>query len=439
MARASSSAEPARRASGVGRLLARRRPTARARRRAAIAPGATRARVDAASEERGSWPRSRPRPRDLEALARQTRDARRARRSGRSSRPRRSSPATRGSSSPRWTPIDAGATRRGGDRSRSTRRAGRHASPPSTTSISASARGRCPRRRPAGRRSCCGGRGDRTSSIADGAPAIIVADDLDPSAVAALRPELVGGHRPRRRAPRRATPRSSPAALGIPLVLGLGGRDVELLLDGARCAGRRRRRPGVTRRRAETQTIASATRDGRRRACRRCAGRGDVPVGPVDGERRLGRSRRTAAARAGAAGIGLVRTELLFLGRTVAAVGRRAAARLYRADPRRDGRPAGRLPDARRRRRQAGGVAAGRRRGEPGARRPRRPARPRIGPRSSTTSSARCSRPPPVASSGSCCRWSRPLDEVVAVRAASTRCVDAIGRARRRRRSSSSA
>ncbi len=64
---------------------------------------------------------------------------------------------------------------------------------------------------------------------ADGRPAIIVADDLDPSAVATLRPELVAGIALAGGAP---TGHASIVArgLGIPLVLGLGP-------DALRCAG----------------------------------------------------------------------------------------------------------------------------------------------------------------------------------------------------------
>ena len=78
------------------------------------------------------------------------------------------------------------------------------------------------------------------------------------------------------------------------------------------------------------------------------------------------------AVRAGAAGVGLVRTELLFLGRSRAAIGRRAAQPL-RADPRGDGGPTGGVPDPRCRRRQARRVAGRSCRGQPGARCPWRP------------------------------------------------------------------
>ena len=66
----------------------------------------------------------------------------------------------------------------------------------------------------------------------DGEPAVIVADDLDPSAVATLRPELVAGIALAGGAP---TGHAAIVArgLGIPLVLGLGAA-----IDGPR---RRRR------------------------------------------------------------------------------------------------------------------------------------------------------------------------------------------------------
>src|SRR6185503_3299317 len=71
----------------------------------------------------------------------------------------------------------------------------------------------------------------------DGRPAIIVADDLDPSAVATMRPELVAGIALGAGAP---TGHVAIVArgLGIPLVLGLGRSvadlvdDLEGLVDG---------------------------------------------------------------------------------------------------------------------------------------------------------------------------------------------------------------
>ena len=77
--------------------------------------------------------------------------------------------------------------------------------------------------------------GSRASDLwhADGGPAIIVAEDLDPSAVATLRPELVAGIALGGGAP---TGHAAIVArgLGIPLVLGLGGATADLttLVDG---------------------------------------------------------------------------------------------------------------------------------------------------------------------------------------------------------------
>jgi phosphoenolpyruvate-protein phosphotransferase len=145
---------------------------------------------------------------------------------------------------------------------------------------------------------------------ADGEPAIIVAEDLDPSAVATLRPELVAGIALGGGAP---TGHAAIVArgLGIPLVLGLGGATADLatsavgLVDGG--LGRLIVEP-------DDADIASATLRPDVANAASPADNGDVRitvsanVGSV--------LEATAAARAGAAGIGLVRTELLFLGRT---------------------------------------------------------------------------------------------------------------------------
>ncbi len=151
--------------------------------------------------------------------------------------------------------------------------------------------------------------GSRRSDLwhTDGGPAIIVAEDLDPSAVATLRPELVAGIALGGGAP---TGHAAIVArgLGIPLVLGLGGATADLamsalgLVDGG--LGRLIVEP-------DDADIASATV-------------ADTPsTVPADsGDVRITVSANvgsvleaTAASRAGAAGIGLVRTELLFLGR----------------------------------------------------------------------------------------------------------------------------
>jgi phosphoenolpyruvate-protein phosphotransferase len=149
----------------------------------------------------------------------------------------------------------------------------------------------------------------------DGRPAIIVADDLDPSAVATMRPELVAGIALGAGAP---TGHAAIVArgLGIPLVLGLGrsvadlADDLEGLVDG--------RDPRLGR------LVIAPTADD-------LASLSTDPEPVVPGEQApLGAGaahvaisanvgsvlEAEAAIRAGADGIGLVRTELLFLGRT---------------------------------------------------------------------------------------------------------------------------
>jgi phosphoenolpyruvate-protein phosphotransferase len=166
---------------------------------------------------------------------------------------------------------------------------------------------------------------------ADGAPAVIVAADLDPSAVATLRPELVAGI-----ALAGGTPTGHAAivarALGIPLVLGLGasltGVAVDVAgVDGAvdGTAGRLLIEPSAADL-AELEAVMAAASSGSIAALRTgptgSAGPHGVSVvanvaSPLEAE---------AALRAGAEGIGLVRTELLFLGRsTPPAVGEQRA------------------------------------------------------------------------------------------------------------------
>jgi phosphoenolpyruvate-protein phosphotransferase len=149
---------------------------------------------------------------------------------------------------------------------------------------------------------------------ADGQPAIIVADDLDPSAVATMRPELVAGIALAAGAP---TGHAAIVArgLGIPLVLGLGRSvedltgDLEGLVDG-RDPHRGRLVIAPT---AEDLAFLALEPD-------------SVDIGgpaPLpSGAARVGISANVgsvieaeAAMRAGADGVGLVRTELLFLGR----------------------------------------------------------------------------------------------------------------------------
>ena len=144
-------------------------------------------------------------------------------------------------------------------------------------------------------------------------PAILVADDLDPSAVATLRRELVAGI-----ALAGGAPTGHAAivarALGIPLVLGLGpARSTPSLtastvaVDGTRGRLVDRARRRTTRRDAPRSTAERRPSRRRRRPSTPRAGRG----------RRQRRSalEAEAAVRAGADGVGLVRTELLFLGR----------------------------------------------------------------------------------------------------------------------------
>ena len=194
--------------------------------------------------------------------------------------------------------------------------------------------------------------GSRASDLwhADGAPAIIVAEDLDPSAVATLRPELVAGIALGGGAP---TGHAAIVArgLGIPLVLGLGGATADLatsavgLVDGG--LGRLIVEPDdadiASAALAPDAANAAPSPDERRRADhgqrqRRLGPRGD---GGRPGRRRRDRPRpdRAAVPRSGDA-----------------AVGRRATRDLC-PDPGRLPGPAGRLPDARRRWRQAGRVA----------------------------------------------------------------------------------
>jgi phosphocarrier protein FPr len=157
-------------------------------------------------------------------------------------------------------------------------------------------------------------RGTTASDLwhADGRLAVIVAGDLDPSAVATLRPELVAGV-----ALAGGAPTGHAAivarALGIPLVLGLGPATAGLaptaegLVDGG--IGRLIVEPDAEDLEAtRIHQLEAATRPAPDREP------GDVRitvsanVGSV--------LEAETAAKAGADGVGLVRTELLFLGRT---------------------------------------------------------------------------------------------------------------------------
>jgi len=152
----------------------------------------------------------------------------------------------------------------------------------------------------------------------DGDPAILVARDLDPSAVATLRRELVGGI-----ALAGGAPTGHAAivarALGIPLVLGLGSA-IDGLIAGADgvvdgSSGRLLVAP--------TEADLAELRTGSATAVGTSAS-GTHAEASWPTERSLGVTisanvasdrEAEAAALAGAEGIGLVRTELLFLGR----------------------------------------------------------------------------------------------------------------------------
>jgi phosphocarrier protein FPr len=153
----------------------------------------------------------------------------------------------------------------------------------------------------------------------DGTPAILAAPDLDPSQVAGIRPGLVvglalGGGAPNGHAAIVAR------ALGVPLVLGLGaaldvglnGRSVAI--DGA--AGRLVVDP-------DSKDLASVAAGRRAEAPRAAVTPGWSPAAPlplgIRIEANVGSvAEAEQAADLGADGIGLVRTELMFLGRTIA-------------------------------------------------------------------------------------------------------------------------
>jgi phosphoenolpyruvate-protein phosphotransferase len=144
----------------------------------------------------------------------------------------------------------------------------------------------------------------------DGRLAVIVAADLDPSAVASLRTELVAGIALADGAP---TGHAAIVArgLGIPLVLGLGPvtaalpAAVEGLVDG-----------GLGRLIVEPDAHDLVEAEGSRAAATAVSApllHGDVRVAVTANVGSV--LEAEAAVRAGADGIGLVRTELLFLGR----------------------------------------------------------------------------------------------------------------------------
>ena len=174
--------------------------------------------------------------------------------------------------------------------------------------------------RDVGRRIAAIVRGDPRPDLwhADGHPAVIVAVDLDPSAVASLRRELVAGLALTGGAPTGHTAIVA-RALGIPLVLGLGPAieavppGVQVAVDGTR--GRVIVDPGP-------DVIAALRADAD--APLAVADSAPLPAGivPTHGIAIVANVasalEAAAAATAGADGIGLVRTELLFLGRHAA-------------------------------------------------------------------------------------------------------------------------
>jgi phosphoenolpyruvate-protein phosphotransferase len=149
----------------------------------------------------------------------------------------------------------------------------------------------------------------------DGTPAVLASDDLDPSLVAVLRPELVGGI-----ALAGGAPNGHAAivarALGIPLVLALG-EALGPTLDGLAVAA-----DGTTGRLLveptdeELATLEAALAPGSAVESHGPPSSNDLSIIVLAN---VGSVREAeAAAAAGAEGIGLVRTELLFLGRSVA-------------------------------------------------------------------------------------------------------------------------
>lgn len=172
---------------------------------------------------------------------------------------------------------------------------------------------------------------------ADGRPAVIVADDLDPSAVATLRSELVAGI-----ALAGGTPTGHAAivarGLGIPLVLGLGDATAALADSADGLVDGRDTPEG----RLIVEPDADDLRDVALAHSRTTSSLGPTPARAVAAggvgiavTANVGSALEAeAAVRVGADGIGLVRTELLFLGRATppsAAEQRVTYARIRRA------------------------------------------------------------------------------------------------------------
>ena len=151
----------------------------------------------------------------------------------------------------------------------------------------------------------------------DGAPAVLASDDLDPSIVAVLRPELVAGI-----ALAGGAPNGHAAivarALGVPLVLGLGTA-LDAALDGVDVVA-----DGTTGQLlvVPTDEEVAALEPAQSQPSAAAAMTTDLGIGgdlSVAVLANVGSVREAeAAAAAGADGIGLVRTELLFLGRSIA-------------------------------------------------------------------------------------------------------------------------
>jgi phosphocarrier protein FPr len=144
----------------------------------------------------------------------------------------------------------------------------------------------------------------------DGAPAVVAAVDLEPSQVVAIRPELVSGIALSGGAPTGHCAIVA-RALGIPLAVGLGaGLDATLDGDAVAVDGSTGRLLVDPEPEELAAGAAARTTD--------TAVAGDPATLPAEVGANVGSAREAeAAAAAGAEGIGLVRTELLFLGRSV--------------------------------------------------------------------------------------------------------------------------
>jgi phosphoenolpyruvate-protein phosphotransferase len=167
--------------------------------------------------------------------------------------------------------------------------------------------------RDVGRRVAAILRGQRQPDLwsRDGQPAILIAHDLDPSLVATLRPGLVGGI-----ALGGGAPQSHASivarALGIPLVLGLGSA-VDGVVGGTDSAvdGSTGRLFIAPTEEEVANLFASVAKGSGVREPTLPEASGGISVAANVGSTQEAES----AGQAGADGIGLVRTELLFLGR----------------------------------------------------------------------------------------------------------------------------